>query len=1502
MTTVKRRERKHRPRRDWGRAFAVVLSAVFAVIGAVPLALGALVRTEVVRGWAARETSALIARELAVAARYEVRVQAWPMLVALENVVVDASDGGGPFLSVERIAVRPRLFSLLGGHLDAGDVEVVGPRIRAVVAGGELRNLRYKTPASRAPSGGSDGPPLSSLSITDAHVEADVEGVRVSAHELDVDVSAEQDAALEIALRAGETTVTRLHPVPGREETEDAVDEDVICRLDARLRFQDRKLLVRRLLLAGSLDFDPDPGTRPSCSLSPGDWRNVEVRLGALHVDLPQPAKDGAPAAPLTAGGRVHARVPAAIVHRFVDAPPVTGSVTLDLEGEYDGRSRLPMITGHVSADRPGVANKVFGSPLTLDVTTTADKVTVTRLATAWGDGRLVIPEVTIEPFAPGIPLVSGPITFDGIELHSLLRDLGAHPRAHVAWTLEHGRFEYFKGTLDPPVLEGPLAVQTRGFEVFDKPVIDPSRSRMIGVREGTVRCSFGIDARSHAPTFMPGVVISRAAIDTPRSHLTAAVTIGFESVIDINVSEGSHVDLDEIGPIGDIPISGVAHLKASGRGVLDHPKLRGELRVAEFNFAGFNVGEVESPRVAFEPLVLELFEARIRHNKSLIRAGQVRLDFDAGNGATVIADADVDTTEAPSLGLRDLFEVFHFDKDPRFSDLDAAASGKARVHYALGGREDRCGGGLLKVRSAMDLARISLFGERYERGSLDAELTWDDQAAGSAGMTLDLYSATLHKGDGSLLLGATVRPGGVLRGNVVASGIPLGKLDALGAYGKLFEGTASMVAELGGTLSALTASADVNVSRLRVGPSTLGPSHLGVALTIDPPPPLPPGARPRGPALTTCKNPRGQPFDQQAFERDDRDGDFVIDGSLFDGQVTLQKLRVSRQRHKVARGSISAKGLDLGTLANLIPGVAYGGAPPRGALSATLDLKALPFDAPSRAEVGLTLDSLDLERAGARLRLLGKTGRIELGGDELRVPDLKVEVRSGSGLGATVLAGGAVHKATTAPDVDLGVRVEPMDLGRLSADIPAVDRAGGTLTAALRIQGPPASLRYAGAASLRKGELSLKGTPIALSEVDVDVEIGGGEARLQRAVMRLGGGSVKATGRLPLRGPEAGSFLANIDARGVKLPVAEGINLTADAHLEASYHPAAPGGPRALPDVKGTVELTQFSYTRPIALNLSLSQLGRAPRTAVTTYDPESDLVRFNVNLVSPKPLRFANNLVEMDLEVMSPGLVLSGTNQRFGARGLLRVLPDSKIQIRGNDFLVREGFVRFDDPLKINPKVDVRATTEYRRYASGSGPETPGAAAVVPSDTTAGAGMGALSPASSTNAAGLWRITLQARGETDNLKVTLSSDPALSQEDIVLLLTVGMTRAEMDRGAASALGESVGLEALSALTGADKAVKKIVPLIDEFRFGTGYSTRTARTEPTVTVGKRITDSVRTSVTTGVSEDREVRSNIEWRLNRRMSVQGSYDNLNDISSSPVGNLGVDFRWRLEFE
>jgi translocation and assembly module TamB len=251
---------------------------------------------------------------------------------------------------------------------------------------------------------------------------------------------------------------------------------------------------------------------------------------------------------------------------------------------------------------------------------------------------------------------------------------------------------------------------------------------------------------------------------------------------------------------------------------------------------------------------------------------------------------------------------------------------------------------------------------------------------------------------------------------------------------------------------------------------------------------------------------------------------------------------------------------------------------------------------------------------------------------------------------------------------------------------------------------------------------------------------------------------------------------------------------------------------------------------------------------------------------------------MIEAQLIVDSDVLQVTGTNQRVGLRGELKSLPGGRFHFRTSDFDVQQAILRFEDPTRIAPNVDVVAVTEYRRMGDSANVAT---------------GLG--------RQAGLWRITLHAYGEIDNLRLDMTSDPPLSQEDIVLLLTVGMTRAEVDQLQAGALGAGAALEAIAAASGAEGAVKKVVPVIDDFRFGSAYSSRTGRTEPQVTLGKRITDNVRANVTTSLAEDRELRSNVEWRLNQRWSVQGSYDNINDVTSSTVGNVGVDIRWRVEF-
>src|SRR5256885_2308519 len=230
-------EYSRRPPRDWGRLHARLWCVVFGLIGAVPFTIGLLVRAPFVRAWAARETAAVLERELGLRARYHVEVGAWPLSIGLSDVTVEGSDGRGAALQASRIAVRPRLFSLMSGRLDAGHIEIDSPRARLVVSDGELRNVSYRLPRT------SNKPvrraPFISIAVTDAALDLDVDDIRLAGRDIDLDVTAEDGPVFDIALRAGEHSIVRDRPVlsvdrqkePGR-----AVDEDVLCQLDARFR------------------------------------------------------------------------------------------------------------------------------------------------------------------------------------------------------------------------------------------------------------------------------------------------------------------------------------------------------------------------------------------------------------------------------------------------------------------------------------------------------------------------------------------------------------------------------------------------------------------------------------------------------------------------------------------------------------------------------------------------------------------------------------------------------------------------------------------------------------------------------------------------------------------------------------------------------------------------------------------------------------------------------------------------------------------------------------------------------------------------------------------------------------------------------------------------------------------------------------------------------------------------------------------------------------------
>jgi translocation and assembly module TamB len=1452
-----------------GRRLAQLFCLFLGAVGAIPILLGLVLRTERVRLWAERQTAKILHDQLGIEATYRARVNLWPLQLRVERLVVPSNDGGPAALRVEEIRIAPRLFALCAGKLDIGEVSIQKPELYLVIEQGVAKNVSYHLPRSRGPSGGRmQEAPFSSIAMSDAHVELTLDGRQIETAAIDLDVIAERGPAFEITLRTSGSKISehRQRVFSDATPSIDAHDEDVVCELELRARVTEKGALLRRLSLLGFADLDPKPLTRPSC-----DKLGDEHDPSMFGVRLSQVAVDWSKAEP-NVDGQLFLRAPVNLVNRFLRFLPVSGWVGLRGHVHWDGKTRLPSLEAKLRAEGLVLERYHLAQHLDADIRVDRDVIGINRLALDMADGKTVVEDATIAPFEPDVPLSVKKVTVSEMQFPGLMRDLGVTKKTIVAWNLGEVTVSDFQGKLALPELEGHVHANTRDFEVFDRGFADPMRRQMIGIPHGTV--DGRILVRPTALEFRDvWVTFGQTRV------LVTLVGIGFHNELEIGVAESSSIDLADVSPIATIPLAGQAKVGAHLRGMSSDPVLLGKLRVQNLVFGGFPIGDILSSNVKFWPLKVDLTDVKAQKGQSQFSVESARLDFD--KSSTVVVDAHA---KSRNLDIRDFLAMWNFAEDPRWTEVLGGGAVDAKIHYALGGPEDACGGGLLRVDGKLALGRANLFGEHYDSAEGELSFVWADQQAGFLGFSLDVPHLSLRKGSGAIIGSLQVQPGARLTGQAVATKVPLNRLDNSQPMVGFMDADLSAVAELGGTLDAMTGTVQVSVTPIRVGSATLPASEMTVHIDSVP-------RQLNSTGTTRCGMPIPGPFELAEYRADKSQGDYRVDGQLLGGQLRVENLALSRQRDKHVRGQLSFNRLDLGSWVEALPSDKRPEGRTSGALTGKLTIDDLPLDAPKRAKGRFLLSDMALEQGRFAARILPGAGPIRLADGRVDVPGLVLLTGVGGLLNASVDLSGTVEGLDRAPELHATMRLRPVDLGPLAGMVPGIDRLSGVLAGHVELDGPLTAPKSKGMLGIQRGEVELHNLAVPITGIQLQLELSGNELRVAQGQARVGSGSVELQGSAPVVGLEIGLARIALKARGLVLPERFGVRGLADADLETTLDPRYFSG---RPRITGQIWLDALEYSRPVTMTADVASLAqRGRRSTVENYDPADDFVDFDLQLFARRPLRIHNSLIEAEMEVDKAGLQLVGSNQRFGLRGNVRAVPGGRVSLRQTVFEIREGQVRFDDAHRIAPRVDVRATTDYRRYSShASGGAAAGSAASIGSS-----GSGSVAGA----AGGQWRITMHAHGDADQLRVDLTSDPALSQDDIFLLLTVGVTRAELDQAQSASVGSSVALEALGTLSGADRAVTETIPLIDDFRFGSAYSARTGRTEPTVTIGKRLADRIRASVTSGLAESREVRSNVEWRLNPQLSVEGSYDNVNDISMSQLGNLGADVRWRIEF-
>ena len=522
----------------------------------------------------------------------------------------------------------------------------------------------------------------------------------------------------------------------------------------------------------------------------------------------------------------------------------------------------------------------------------------------------------------------------------------------------------------------------------------------------------------------------------------------------------------------------------------------------------------------------------------------------------------------------------------------------------------------------------------------------------------------------------------------------------------------------------------------------------------------------------------------------------------------------------------------------------------------------------------------LDLDR-GALLRPDSLTGRLTVA--ELGIGTRQVQMRN-QGLMQLAFDRGSVEierAVLSAPSSSLqmagngslarGLALDfegKLNLGLLSGFTRIFSQTRGQAYLRFKVTGPVWQPEVSGVAEVRDPGLRFAGFPEPIEDLKGNVTFSARRVLLEGFSARTAGGRVELEGAAELSGLSLDSYTLEISADHLRLSDFEqnGIEVLFGGKTRLSWK----SGDR-LPLLAGTLQLESLRYTKPVQATPMLSDVYRPQRSDTERYDPDRDRVALDIRVVHDEPLRIANNLLDAELVIRDSEqpFRIEGTDQRFGILGTMS-FKRGVLRFRDWDFDIRQGEITFEDPNRLDPRFDLIAVTDVRRGG---------------------------------DLATSWHVTMHAKGNTEAFELTTSSDPYLSEEDIALLLAVGMTRAEIEQSQTGDLTETAALEALAGVTGVGREVRRAVPAIDDFRIKSAYSESTHRTEPQVSIGKRIADRVRLNASTGLAESREFQTGVQWQLSDQTSMEAVYDNQNDTSSPVnVGDLGLDLTWRLEFD
>ncbi|HVS01949.1 MAG TPA: translocation/assembly module TamB domain-containing protein [Thermoanaerobaculia bacterium] len=347
-----------------------------------------------------------------------------------------------------------------------------------------------------------------------------------------------------------------------------------------------------------------------------------------------------------------------------------------------------------------------------------------------------------------------------------------------------------------------------------------------------------------------------------------------------------------------------------------------------------------------------------------------------------------------------------------------------------------------------------------------------------------------------------------------------------------------------------------------------------------------------------------------------------------------------------------------------------------------------------------------------------------------------------------------------------------------------------------------------------------------------------------------VGGGELRASGRVrhpfAAEGPDA---RVQIAARRVSLRYPEGWLLRGDADLTWSVDGAAGQV------VRGLVSLDRAAYLRDVEVGVLqlLQRFLRRQRQEAGEADEELSDVQIDLVVQAPGTVRIRNNLADLS---GSADLTARGSLARPVLFGRVEIEPGGTLIYAENEYTVERGTLTFANPYRVEPLVDLVATTEVANYD----------------------------------------VTLNLFGNLERLNTSFTSDPPLPDLEVLSLLLSGAPSQlaegggdlrEDDSGASAAEGMLFG-QASSLIS------QRVGTLfgVDAFRIQPLSRSGDTVSNARFTVGKRLSKDVYVTYSYDPSSTEEQRLQVEWQTAEGFKV---------LLSQEGEAYAVDLLWEQRF-